>query len=189
MGFVKEGLIGAVAAMAALLGGPGQAQDASFGSPADQDYAAAIWAAMVDAKLAGDGMIRSFPYQGVVPHGMLLETFYTTATVEGHTGTLVVKRNFGPEGVSVDEVLNAPADHIGSVTVMFQREEGYDSETNDWFYVKYLPDGSLDKNPAGLALAGLVGKNADAGCIACHQGDPDYLFTTDAALEGMRVAR
>ena len=69
---------------------------------------------------------------------------------------------------------------------MFQREEGYDPETRDWFYAKYLPDGSMDENPMGMALAGLVGKGADAGCIACHQGaGDDYLFTTDAMLPAM----
>ncbi|NHX27496.1 cytochrome P460 family protein, partial [Escherichia coli] len=47
----------------------------------------------------------------------------------------------------------------------------------------------LDQNPAGMALAGLVGKNADAGCIACHQaaGGDDYLFTTDADLSAMTM--
>ncbi len=69
---------------------------------------------------------------------------------------------------------------------MFQREEGYDADNRNWFWVKYLPDGSLDKNPAGMALAGMVGKNADAGCIACHRGDPDYLFTTDADVTMMK---
>jgi hypothetical protein len=35
-----------------------------------------------------------------------------------------------------------------------------------------------------MSLAGLVGKDADAGCIACHQnaGGDDYIFTTDARL-------
>jgi len=35
-----------------------------------------------------------------------------------------------------------------------------------------------------LQLARLVGKDAEAGCIACHQnaGGGNYLFTTDADL-------
>ena len=58
-----------------------------------------------------------------------------------------------------------------------------DTSTGDWFYAKYLPDGSLDQNPNGVALAGLVGKNAEAGCIACHQNaGENYLFTTEAEL-------
>jgi len=155
-------------------------QDAPFGSDADADYAAQLWTVMEEMSLAGDTMIRSYPYEGVAPHGMMLETLYTTATVDGHTGDLVVKRNYGPEGVSVDEVMNDPGKHLGAVTVMFRREAGFDADNADWFWVKYLPDGSLDKNPKGMRLAGKVAKGMDAGCIACHAGaGDDMLFTTD----------
>jgi hypothetical protein len=157
------------------------AQDAPFGSDADKDYASELWSVMEARGLVGDGMIMAFPYDGIEPHGMMLETFYTSATVNGHSGRLIVKRNYGPEGIGVDEVLGDPAKHLAAVTVMFQREDGFDDETGNWFWVKYLPDGSLDKNPAGMELAGLVGKGADAGCIACHLGaGEDMTFTTDA---------
>ncbi len=129
--------------------------------------------------MVGDNMLRTFPYEGVEPHGMMLETFYTSATVGKHTGDLAVKRNYGPEGVSSDEVLADPAKHLGAITVMFHREQGYDSDNQDWFWAKYLPDGTLDKNPKGMQLAGRVAKGADAGCIACHSSQDDYLFTTD----------
>ncbi len=161
---------------------------APFGTEADTAYAGDLWTAMSEMHMVGAGAVMSFPYPGTDPHGMMLETFYTEATVDGHTGTLVVKRNYGPEGVTVDEVLGDPAGHLGAVTVMFQREDGYDPETNNWFWAKYLPDGTLDRNPNDMALAGLVGKNADAGCIACHQnaGGEDFLFTTDATPAMMR---
>ncbi len=155
------------------------AQDAPFGSDTDAAYAATLWSTMNDKHLVGDDMIRSFPYDGVAPHGMMLETFYTTATIEGHTGDLLVKRNYGPEGVTTDEVLQDPSKHLGAITVMFRRESGYDPDNQDWFWVKYLPDGSLDKNPKGMRLAGRVAKGADAGCIACHSGEDDYIFTSD----------
>jgi cytochrome c peroxidase len=44
-----------------------------------------------------------------------------------------------------------------------------------------MPDGSLDENDNGMAMAGRVAKGADKGCIACHakaKGD-DYVFTND----------
>jgi len=151
-----------------------------FGSDEDQAYAALIWQAMQAQNLVGDHMIRTVPYDGVDPHGKMLETFYTVATIDGHTGNLIVKRNFGPEGVTADQVLTEPDKHLGAITVMFQREEGYDPDNQNWFWVKFLPDGSLDKNPKGMALAGMVAKGADKGCIACHSGAGDYLFTTDA---------
>lgn len=169
-----------------IAAGAALAQDAPAGTDADADYAALIWEVMQAEKLVGDGMIMAFPYDGTEPHGMMLETFYTSADIEGHSGTLIVKRNYGPEGVSVDEVLGNPGEHLGAVTIMFRREAGYDDENANWFYAKYLPDGTLDQNPAGMRLAGRVGKDADAGCIPCHAGAaPDYVFTTDAELAAM----
>jgi len=153
------------------------AQDMPFGSDDDAAYAQLLWDVMEAGRLAGPDKIMSFPYPGTDPHGMMLETFYTTASVNGHTGDLVVKRNYGPVGVSEAEVLENPDGHLGAYTVMFRREAGYDEDNQNWFWVKYLPDGSLDKNPMGMRLAGMVGKNADAGCIACHKGSENYLFT------------
>ncbi|RBI77208.1 hypothetical protein DQW77_01900 [Roseovarius sp. TE539] len=167
-------------AVLAMTAGAALAQDKPFGTDADADYAAKLWSVMEDMDMAGDGMVRSFPYEGMAPHGMMLETLYTSATVDGHTGDLVIKRNYGPEGVSAGEVLDDPGKHLGAVTVMFRREAGFDSDNADWFWVKYLPDGSLDKNPKGMRLAGKVAKGADQGCIACHSGaGDDMLFTTD----------
>jgi hypothetical protein len=172
-------LVGGAAALA-LSAGLVAAQEAPFGTDADADYAAELWAAMEDMNLAGDGMLRSFPYEGVAPHGMMLETLYTTATLDGHSGDLVIKRNYGPEGVGTDAVMSDPETHLAAVTVMFRREAGYDPDNADWFWVKYLPDGTLDKNPEGMRLAGKVGKGMNAGCIACHSGaGDDMVFTTD----------
>ncbi len=168
--------------MAFTLGSGGAiAQDMPFGAAEDADYAKALWDVIEALKLAGPGMIYSAPYEGTDPHGMMLETFYTRAAVAGHEGDLIVKRNYGPEGVSADEVLRDPATHLGAYTVMFRREAGYDAENLDWFWVKYLPDGTLDKMPDGLAMAGRIAKGMDDGCIACHAGAEggDMVFTSD----------
>lgn len=157
------------------------AQSAPFGGEEDVAYAAELWAAMKELRLAGDNAIDSFPYEGQEPHGAILETFHTTLELDGHSGHLSVKRNYGPAGISIEEVSNDPDEHLDAITVMFQREDGYDPDHGNWYWVKYLPDGSLDKNPAGMQLAGRVAKgNDEAGCIACHTGaGDDYLFTTD----------
>jgi hypothetical protein len=168
---------------AMLTAGAATAQEMMpFGGDEDTGYAAELWAAMEARGLVGENMIQAFPYEGTDPHGMMLETFYTRATVDGHTGTLVVKRNYGPAGVEAEQVLAEPGKHLGAITVMFRREKGYDPDNQDWFWAKYLPDGSLDRNPKGIALAGRVAKGMDAGCIACHAGagGDDYIFTTDA---------
>ena len=135
---------------------------------------------MQAAHLAGPSMIHTTPYEGTDPHGMQLETFYTKATIEGHEGDLIVKRNYGPAGVDRDAVLADPAAHLGAVTVMYRREAGYDADNKDWFWVKFLPDGTLDQNAKGMALAGRVAKGMDTGCIACHQGGgEDLVYTSD----------
>ena len=170
-----------IATMILITASQASAQDAPFGNNEDTSYAEQVWAQMEALKLAGEDAIHSYPYDGLEPHGMMLETFYTTATIDGHTGDLVIKRNYGPEGVSIDEVLLDPEGHLGAVTIMFRREAGYDPDNQNWFWAKYLPDGSLDVNPAGIQLAGRVAKGAEQGCIACHvaaSGD-DYIFTSD----------
>jgi len=172
-------ILAAGAVALALLSTPTLAQEPPFGTDADADYAALLWNVMVASKLAGDDAILTTPYDGTPPHGMMLETFYSSATINGHTGDLVVKRNYGPEGVDAETIMMAPGKHLGAITVMYRREKGYDNDNADWFWVKYLPDGSLDKNAKGMRLAGRVTKGAEQGCIACHSGADDYLFTTD----------
>jgi hypothetical protein len=178
---MKSLLAGSAMSLALFAAGfsPATAQDAPFGTPADAEYAALMWDVMVASKLAGEGAVMSLPYEGETPHGVMLETFYSRATINGHTGDLVVKRNYGPKDVSAEEILADPGKHLGAITVMFRREAGFDDDNQNWFWVKYLPDGSLDKNAKGIQLAGRVAKGADKGCIACHSGVDDYIFTAD----------
>lgn len=154
---------------------------APFGTEEDVAYADTLWDTLVEANLAGDDAINTVPYEGTEPHGLILETLYRDLEVDGHTGLVIVKRNYGPEGLTVADVQRDRREHMGSITVMFQREEGYDPENNNWFWAKYLADGSLDKNPKDMQLAGRVAKGADQGCIACHTGaeGDDYVFTFD----------
>ncbi|WP_338532221.1 cytochrome P460 family protein [Nitratireductor thuwali] len=166
-----------IASALGLAAGTAFAQD--FGGQEDQDYARQLWQNMEERNLAGEGAVQAFPYPGTDPHGVMLETFYTDATVDGHTGALVIKRNYGPEGVTVDQVLDNRGDHLAAVTVMFRRVEGYAPESGNWFWAKYLPDGSLDETPEGTPIAGMA-----QGCISCHstaEGE-NYLFTTNADL-------
>ncbi|RDC72343.1 hypothetical protein DLJ49_10540 [Rhodovulum sp. 12E13] len=144
---------------------------------ADQGYAAELWQMMTERDLAGENAVQAFPYAGTDPHGMMLETFYTEATIDGHSGDLVIKRNYGPEGVTVEEVLGAGDDHLASITIMFRRGDGYAPDSGNWFWAKYLPNGSLDRAPDGTPLAGPA-----RGCISCHADADggDYLFTTNA---------
>lgn len=66
-----------------------------------------------------------------------------------------------------------PNAKLAAITVMY-KVKGYNPEANDWYWVKYLPDGSVDKMN-GMALAG-----KPPGCINCHASDSgaenDYLI-------------
>ena len=172
-------LAGASVAAISVTSALAQQDGAPFGGEEDVSFAQELWNALVDADLAGDDAILVRPYKGTEPHGFQLATIYSQLSLEGRSGQLIVKRNYGPEGVTTDQVINNPDEHLASITVMYAREEGYDSDNRNWFWVKYLPDGSLDKNPAGKQLAGRVAKGADQGCIACHSiapgGDYEYL--------------
>jgi len=157
-----------------------------FGQDTDARYAGAVWQAMIEANLVGKDAIWVKPYEGIEPHGAILTTVETHLTVNGHRGTVVVKTNYMGDGADIDSVSNDRDRFLDAYTVMFQREDGYDPDNQNWFWVKYLADGSLDRNPAGMRLAGQVAKRAgpdgdDAGCIACHKAAPgeDYLFVRD----------
>jgi len=152
-----------------------------FSGPDDVAYAAKLWKALGDSRLVGSERIITASYTGVHPHGAILQTVESKVAVDGVNGAVLVKHNFGGEGVSKEKVAMDYDGWIGAVTVMYQRK-GYDPDNNDWFWAKYLPDGSLDKNPKGMQLAGRVVKgNTEAGCIACHTGAPggDLVFTND----------
>ena len=156
---------------------PAMAADMPFGGADDVAYANALWAALDEANLVGEQVIHAPFYEGAEPHGFVLETLFTDITVDGATGTAIVKRNYGPEGVTTEEVSNNPGDHLAAITVMYQRA-GYNADNNDWFWVKWLADGTFDM--AGeTEMAGNV-----TGCIGCHADAPggDWVFVTDRAL-------
>ena len=154
---------------------------APFGGPDSVKYSQQLWSAMAKAGLVGPGSLQGTPYTGQHPHGAILDTIDTTLRVGIHSGAVIVKRNYGGEGVSKSAVADDPDKYLKAVTVMYKREAGYDGDNANWFWAKYKPDGSLDKNPKGMQLAGRVAKGMPAGCIACHKAAPggDYVFNND----------
>ena len=137
--------------------------------PGTQD-AAELWAYLADSDyrswLLWPGKGERYP--GGEPHGSTLTT-YTNATtasaLEAGTasmpgGSIIVKENYMPSG------------DLGAITTMY-KVEGYNPDAGDWYWVKFLPDGTVDMD--GMAQ-GMV-----PTCIACHTGraDNDYIFTSD----------
>lgn len=141
---------------------------APFGDAENVKFAKTLWAELKAAKLVGKDRIHVRPFEGNEPHGSIQQVLNTDLTVNGRTDKVIVKINHGGPDVDVQEVYDNPDKHLAAVTVMFKREAGYDPDNNDWFWAKYNPDGSLDKNPKGMSLAGRVAKGMNQGCIACH---------------------
>lgn len=168
----------------ALSTGHVMAQDATaeaFGSEEDVKYAELIWEVMAAERLAGPGMLMTVPYEGTNPHGTLLETYFTRATIDGYEGDLVVKRNYGAKDIDADKVLSDPQKYLGAYTVMFRREAGYDPDNGDWFWIRYKKDGSISRTKKdGPFMAGRLAER----CSDCHQGaGDDLIFTSDHLLQ------
>ncbi len=154
-----------------------------FGQEEDVAFAKKLWTAM-------DGYpewpIKSKVYPGQTPHGAFIRMFYNMVSVDGKPYHTIIKENFMGKDADGNElnpeiISKSTKKYLGTLTIMVQRETGYDPDNNNWFWVKYNPDGTIAKNPMDILLAGRVAKGMDAGCIACHTGakDNDYLFVND----------
>ncbi len=101
-------------------------------------------------------------YPAELPHGAFLTTYVTDAVfsdIQGKKGAIsdggiIVKENY------------TPAKQLEALTVMY-KVKGYDAANNDWFWVKYTADGSIEA------------EGRPEKCLQCHsrQRDNDFLFT------------
>jgi hypothetical protein len=101
-------------------------------------------------------------YTGTEPHGMLLTTYVNKTAL----GAIQGKKGTMPAGVIVVKENYKPDKKLAAITVMY-KVAGFNPEAGNWFWVKYAPDGTIQKE-------GKVG-----GCIGCHgkaKGN-DFLFT------------
>ncbi len=156
------------------------------GGPEDVHYARQLWQALQEKQLVGEQARTSKPFfGGAKPHGMILEVMAQNLMLNKHTGFVIVKKNYNGDQVSVANVERDRKRYLSSITVMYQREAGYDPDNQNWFWVKYQPDGQLfEKNtPMGrFLMAGKIMKGKtpeqNGGCIYCHRsaGGGDYIF-------------
>lgn len=97
---------------------------------------------------------------GKAPHGPKHIVYVNKpGLTKGHPkpdGTIIVKENY-----TADEKLAA-------LTVM-AKVKGYNPEAGDWFWVKYAPDGTVQK------------EGKPKGCISCHsvRAEMDYIMVSD----------
>ncbi|NIR95141.1 MAG: cytochrome P460 family protein, partial [Gammaproteobacteria bacterium] len=107
--------------------------------------------------------------EGQAPHGAGIITYvndvgYQAALQKKSTlpeHTIVVKENYAPAVEGNKQSALWPNAKLAVVTVMY-KVKGFNPEANDWYWVKYLPDGSVDEMK-GMKLAG-----KPKGCIQCH---------------------
>ena len=174
-------------AILSLIGqGQVRAQDEPpFGAPIDVEFASKLWSALKDANLVGRKSIRTRPFEGEEPHGKIVTTLEAEVVVDGRTAPAIVKRNYLGDDITVESVATFPRENIDAITVMFQREAGYDPENKNWFWVKYGPGGTVLENQKHTKLAGRVARGAEIGCLACHVGAPgeDFVFIHDSFVE------
>ena len=137
---------------------------ASSGKAVDNAYAAKVWQYMIKNKLVGDGRIRSYPFVGSRPHGSIQEIIATEAKIDGNEGKLIVKHNYGAEEKLTPHKVYSDnqAKNYVALTIMYQREKGYDEANNDWFWAEYTADGNII-NYQGVDLSG-----RSEMCLACH---------------------
>lgn len=105
-------------------------------------------------------------YTGQVPHGMLLTTYMNDIAYDALSsqagrfppGAIIVKENYMQDRT------------LAAVTTMY-KVQGYNPGAADWFWVKHLPDGTVDDG--GMAQGRV------RGCIECHaaRSDNDYIYT------------
>jgi len=133
--------------------------------------AEAVWAFLENANYREGWTFwpgRSLFYEGTRPHGALLNTYLNDLALSGlaemredstrhdlPSGAMLVKENYLPDST------------LASITVLM-KVENYDPDHHDWFWMKRLPDGTVE-------ASGRV-----ESCISCHTAaseDWDYLMT------------
>ena len=101
-------------------------------------------------------------YEGGEPHGMLLTTYLNPAAYDALDG----KDGVMPNGAILVKENYTPESNYAANTVM-HKMSGYNPDHNDWFWLKVLADGTVEKE-------GMV-----EGCQNCHGEvrDNDYVWT------------
>ncbi len=101
-------------------------------------------------------------YESTMPPGNNLKLFLNVLAQDA----VVNKKGLFPHGSLLIKEMYTDDKKLYLITVMY-KERGFHPEGNDWYWVKYKPDGEA-------VLDGKVKL-----CIECHDGmkDNDYVFT------------
>ena len=110
------------------------------------------------------------PREGENPHGPWVKTYANRVAAED-------PKTLRYGSILINEELDEDKETLTAVSVMYC-VKGTDPAHYDWYWFKYLPDGSVAKAPAdegGKPIAGKV-----KSCIECHQkAKRDLVFSND----------
>ncbi len=157
-----------------LLFSPVASQEMAFGGKEETAFAADLWNAISNYP---DWPFKTELMQARSPHGKFVRSYYNLVRVGDNRYHVIVKDGYGDGDISREDVIKSSGGNIVSVAVMVQREEGYDPNAQNWYWVRYNDrKGTVTKTPDGTSIAGKIPK-----CISCHEraGGNDLFFTND----------
>ncbi|MFQ5730493.1 MAG: cytochrome P460 family protein [Planctomycetaceae bacterium] len=174
---LAAGSLGACAALVAASFSNGTSAEAQSGSALrgqPVSFEAKLWDYLQTiqyrnwAPAAGQGLDA---YPGKSPHGAFLKMYLNRVAASNAKsppyGSIIIKENYGKDKKT-----------LMAVTVMY-RVKGYDAANNDWYWVKYKPDGTVARTPPDKGSKPIAGRFKS--CINCHDGaaGDDYYFAND----------
>jgi hypothetical protein len=115
--------------------------------------------------------------KGEGPHGEFTKTYLNKVAAEDFEklplGAILVTENYDKDKKTLQ-----------GITVMY-RSKGADPKRNDWYWLRYLPNGSIARTSEKEGKKPIAGKVAS--CIDCHTkaGGSDFVFSNDAEPEPM----
>lgn len=161
------GVIGIAVLLA--LATPTRSESPWYGKKADVALARALWQALEKARMVGPRRLQVHAFEGKEPHAIVQQVWAGDVSVKGRVARAVVKANHKKKGASVAAAYDQPDRFLSDYTVMFKAAKGYDPGNQDWFWVKYSPDGRIDRDGIGVAIAGRVDSPSGFGCAGCHR--------------------
>jgi hypothetical protein len=113
--------------------------------------------------------------EGQSPHGDFVRMYANKAAIDSPSalpyGAILVTENYEQDKRTLKDI-----------TVMY-RVKGTDPKHNDWYWLKYLPNGTIARTPEKEGKKAIAGRVAS--CIECHSkaGGNDLVHANDGSKD------